>query len=240
MKREYTYSFDIFDTVLTRNVLYPKDVFRLVQHLIPGRLPKLSPRLAACFWGERIWSEFTARRKSAGEDITLVEIYRALAIANGLDDAQRDSLMSLELEIESEVLMPVQGSAELLESLRSRGGGVVFVSDMYLSSDFIRGVLVRFGLYKPGDRLYVSGETGRTKGSGNLFRLMLRDLEILPNELVHFGDNPRTDYMVPRSLGINLLHEETEGPTFAALKANLAYLKELVAARLQMFGVRHV
>lgn len=241
--RKQTYSCDVFDTVLTRKVLYPKDVFHLIQCSISERLPELPPRLAACFWGERIWSEFMARRKAEGEDITIADIYRVLAHTHGLGDTQRDGLIKLELEIESDVLMPVHGASELLDLLRCRGDGIIFVSDMYLSCDFIRGILERFGLYLPGDRLYVSGEEGKSKGSGNLFKFVLQELEILPGQLVHFGDNPRTDYFVPKSLGIKVVHEtglQTRGHVLSGLKAQLAYLKELFAARIQMLGARHV
>lgn len=41
---------------------------------------------------------------------------------------------------------------------------------MYLPSDFLKSLLQRFGFWEEGDRIYVSGEIGLTKYSGNLFR----------------------------------------------------------------------
>ncbi|HEY6873450.1 MAG TPA: hypothetical protein VI298_12060 [Geobacteraceae bacterium] len=238
------YSFDVFDTVLTRNVLYPKDVFHLVQQRIPARLPDAGLCLGKCFWGERVWSEFMARRKTAREDITVTEIYAALAHACALDDNLRNGLMELELEVESEVLVPVDGAAALLASCRSEDIGVVFVSDMYLPASFLQDVLERAGLFLPGDRLYVSGELGRTKGSGNLFRYLLNDLGIAPGQLVHCGDHLRSDVLVPRSLGIRLLDNGAAAngtrALFVSLAAKVSYAVELVKARRRISEAKNV
>lgn len=235
MNHTPVYSFDVFDTVLTRNVLYPKDVFHLIQRRIPARAMEAAPRLGRCFWGERVWSEFVARRKSTHEDVTFAEIYLALARACRLDDAQRDALMELELQVESEVLAPVPGAVELLASCRSEGVGLVFVSDMYLPAGFIRGVMEQAGLFLPGDRLYVSGDLGRTKGSGKLFRYLLDDLGLEPGQLVHCGDHLRSDFLVPQSLGMGVLHDGRalmgRGAAWHGIRCKISYLGKLLQAR---------
>lgn len=236
------HSFDVFDTVITRSVLYPKDVFRLVQHLIPERLPEFPPQLRASFCGHRVWSEFIARQKSTRDDIMLEDIYCELGQVYGLDETSRKGLMELELEVESHVLLPVHGIATIMDSIRNLGGEVMFISDMYLSSGYISKVLERFGLLQTGDRIYISGEKGVTKGSGKLFSHILKETGIKAHELVHYGDNFQSDYLVPKSMGIEILYEtgiQLNHPFYFTLKKNLLYLRELIDARIQISGARY-
>lgn len=236
------YSFDIFDTVLTRLVLHPKDIFLLMQQRIPLAVPAIDPRIVRSFWGWRVWSEFVARRRSRCEDVGLALIYATLARLCALDEQTCDALKTLELQVESRVLVPVSGAAELLHECRLRSNqGVVFVSDMYLPSAFIQGVLKRYDLFRAGDRLYISGELGVSKGSGNLFRLLLEQLAIQPSELIHCGDNRHADYLVPRALGVGILKEPSSGGGGSArLAARLRYLRELLLARACIAGYGHV
>jgi predicted HAD superfamily hydrolase len=238
------YSFDVFDTVLTRNVLYPKDVFHLIQNRIPGRFHEKGSRLGKGFWGRRVWAEFIARRHKIHEDISLADIYRSLAHIYSVDNRLRDRLVELELEVESDVLVPLDGAAALLASCRTHGTGVIFVSDMYLPAAFIRGLLEREGFFLPGDRLYVSGEVGLTKASGNLFRYLLEDLCIAPRQLVHCGDNLGSDFLIPRSLGIVPFGDGTafmgRRTALFGLRSKFNYLRELVQARRRISEAEHV
>ncbi len=236
-------SFDIFDTILTRTVLYPRDVFHLVQGALANSVPAVPGRLARSFWGGRVWAEFIARRQRNSEDISLTDIYRVIARRHVLDDRQRNGLMQLELAMESLVLVPVPGAAQLVDNWRSQVDRVVFASDMYLPTVFLREILERHGLFADGDRIYVSGELGKTKASGQLFWLMLEDLGITPGEMVHIGDNHLADCLIPQSLGIN----GPESPRntgrwklMTDLKLKVNYLRQLLVALLQMSGVRNV
>lgn len=239
----FRYSFDVFDTVITRTVLRPKDVFHLMQRRLDARHAELPRHLRGCFWGARVWSEFMARRRSVAEDITLMQIYESMARDFELDNAGSNLILSAELAIESEVLVPIDGAVELVAAARS-SAPVIFISDMYLPSSFIRGILERSGLFLPGDRLYVSGELGQSKGSGRLFRHVMDDLGIHPDRMVHCGDNPVTDWRVPRSLGIRMLAEiACVQPEFERLRGYVAlfhHLNDIRRARMQIRKVSYV
>jgi predicted HAD superfamily hydrolase len=238
------YSFDVFDTVLTRTVLRPKDVFHLTEQRLAACNKELPEWLRNRFWGARVWSEFMARRRSGAEDITLMDIYQSFALDFGLNDSGRKFLMETELVVESEVLVPIDGAAVLLNAARTDRGGLVFISDMYLPSAFIQGVLERLGLFLPGDRLYVSGELGKSKGSGNLFRHVLDELDIKPGQLVHCGDNPVTDCRVPRALGIRWYGEQAYEPQgnekIRGYVSLFYHLCDLGKARIQVGKLPHV
>lgn len=255
------FSFDVFDTVITRTVLHPKDVFCLLQQRLetlgggePGtgwlgvQAPdaqglNLPRQLSGCFWGARVWSEFLARRSTGADDITLALIYQTMSCTFGLADAVSERLLSAELEVESEVLVPIDGAQRLVDHARQTGP-VVFISDMYLPAGFIQWILERSGLFLPGDRLYVSGELGLSKVSGKLFRHVLDDLGIQPGQLVHCGDHPLSDGRVPRALGVRLL-QEPAGPSaanerFRGYAALFQHLNDVRRARMQIKRVAHV
>lgn len=237
MKPAY-YSFDVFDTLLTRNVLYPRDIFLLMQERFAQDAQALPSGLIRSFWGERVWSEFVARRMTRQEDVSFEDIYRVLARRHWLTRTQQEELMAAELATESAMLVPVNGAIPLVEGARQAKCQIIFVSDMYLPSGFISEILARYGLFIPGDRVYVSGEVGKTKGSGSLFRHILADLEIAPAGLVHYGDNPHADWYVPTMLGIVLLKgADVPAVSSGRLSGTAAYFKDLLRARLQIAGV---
>ena len=92
-------SFDIFDTLLKRNVLYPYDVFTLVELAYSRRYA----HPVCSFREKRIQAESARRRKSNQEEVTLDEIYEELPY----DVQTIQALKDIELEIESAVLTAV-------------------------------------------------------------------------------------------------------------------------------------
>lgn len=236
MKRE-VFSFDVFDTVLARNVSRPKGVFTLVQERIPAVLNSDASRLSKTFQSGRIWAEFLARRRSPREDISLDNIYDVLAEWYRLDSSQRNALMDLELFIEEQVLVAIDGASDYVSWRRSQGY-VVFISDMYLPHDFIKAKLRLYGLFEPGDNLYVSGEYGLTKGSGNLFSKVIEDFSINAEDLIHLGDNPVSDLAIPSQMGVRFDHSfgspETARIHGGRWRQRGKYLLELFQSRLHI------
>lgn len=231
------YSFDVFDTVLTRIVAHPADVFRLMEKSIRAT-GQLHFRGAQCFSSARIWAEFRARRKSKREDVTLDNIYEMLKLLLLLDDEQVCCLMELELEIERRLISPIAVTFDMIRELRCQGNRLVFISDMYLPTAFVRELLISAGIAEPNDPVYVSGDLGVTKGSGKLFDLVLAREGILAGQLIHYGDNLHSDVAVPRKRGI------AAGTRGALLRrphwlALMEYGVSVLSSRINM-GLSHV
>ena len=93
-------------------------------------------------------------------------------------------------------------SSDLLLDSRLSGKQIVFVSDTYLSANFVRSQLVKHGVAEPDDRCYVSSELGVTKRHGGLFKVLITCEGVSPSEIHHFGDNSKADVAIPESLGI--------------------------------------
>lgn len=186
-------TFDVFDTLITRCVCRPTDVFLLVEAVAKNRgIP------AEGFADKRIKAE-TAAYKAVGSGANLEQIYEMLWNDTDYTREQCDLLMALELETEQKTVLPRQDMLEMLLALRDAGKRIVLCSDMYLSSGQIRDLLVCCGY--PGDlEIWVSCEKGGTKHEGILWEKFFAEL---PSGLrvIHVGDNEDGDYRALKRLG---------------------------------------
>ena len=172
-------SFDIFDTLLMRRVLYPTDVFDIVEY----RLHKHGVDVPG-FKNYRMQAE---RGDSPHKDFAA--IYRTLSKMLGWTEAQMSLAMHEELEAERQVILPRPGMAELLSYAHDMGKQVLLVSDMYLSPEFLQELLSTHG-FTEYDELYVSADRGTGKGE-QLFELVRK--EHPAKSYLHIGDNATLD-----------------------------------------------
>ena len=61
------------------------------------------------------------------------------------------------------------------------------------------------GIKAPTDSIHVSSELQKSKSNGTLFEWLLDAYGLKPSQLLHLGDHPGSDVIVPRGLGIMAL-----------------------------------
>jgi len=199
------YSFDIFDTVVTRAVTCPADVFFLVQEkVMRENFPGLPRKLYCSFRYARQSAERIARWHRRKEDVALKDIYETMAQIYHVSSAVSYRLMELELETESFLIRPIEVVCDHVRRLISSGEKVIFISDMYLPADFLQSILVSFSVAAGRENIFVSGDIGVRKITGRLYRHVLKHFKISAAELCHFGDHPMGDILIPRLFGISL------------------------------------
>lgn len=198
------YSFDVFDTVLTRTVVDPKDIFILIQQRLSNIDLNLLDEVIRNFYSERIWAEFRARRSTKKEDIGIEDIYAQLKKRFGLNKYQIEELINIELELEYDAVCPIFWTINEINDLRRQGKRIVFISDMYLPEENIKNMLIEVGAYKEGDGLYLSGEIGATKYSGSIFDYVADKENCIYREISHCGDNLHSDVWIPAKKGITI------------------------------------
>ena len=187
-------SFDLFDTLIRRNVHRPEDLF----HAMAARMARENPAGASCFAAHRQAAEADARRDAAArgdEEVTLADIYRALSQRAARDGCRFDStaLMARECALECASVSADPDVRALFDRLVGDGRRVVLVSDMYLPRGTIEAMLARCGIVGH-ERLYVSSETGRTKRTGRIWPHIRADLGLGDDApIVHLGDNHASD-----------------------------------------------
>lgn len=195
IKGKDTVSFDVFDTVVKRDVAEPKDVFALIE----SRLREGTEPCVEHFYAQRVEAERAARQTNHGREVTLEEIYRQIPVS----DEQRLELMQLECQTEIEVSRPNIPIKHVYDACVQQGKKVLFISDMYLPSDVILQILRKNG-YNTG-HLYVSCEAGRTKRDGRLFTYVQKAEDLTIDGWLHIGDAIPGDFLSPKRLGIKTL-----------------------------------
>ena len=190
-------SFDIFDTLLFRRVQKPSDVWLILEKK-EGKKGFFIDRKKA---DEKTYAKAIAR----GGETTLDEAYSLIP--------QWASLKEKELALEREVLYANKEMIEIWDFLGSIGKRRVITSDMYLPGDFIRRVLVENGI-EGWDGFYLSNEHDCRKSSGQLFELLINNEGVLPEKILHVGDNELSDVKAPRKLGIKGRLYKQEGRWF--------------------------
>ena len=199
------HSFDIFDTLVVRTIARPADVFRAVaERAVPG--PPDSPGRAAVV-GEAARRRRTAELQAVEEEgldaVGLDAVYARLGdlVELGVD---LEAMRAAELELERDELRPVRAGIDRVEAARAAGRRILFVSDMYLPASAIQDALDRFGIARPGEPLYVSGELGVSKRTGRMFDHVLAAEGLRPEELVHTGDDAHNDIASAAARGIEV------------------------------------
>ena len=193
-------SFDVFDTVIARRCGAPETVFRMVGvRLRASGLLAIGPEH---FERARMEAERRLRKHHGAKEITLAEIYAELNRLWQLPAKALEQMVACELATEKENLFAIPGMEETLVQVRRAGKRLLFVSDMYLPEDFLRGVLADLNLCEDGDRLYVSSRWGVSKASGELFRVVLESERLAAGEMAHVGDSWRSDYERAKECGM--------------------------------------
>lgn len=190
-------SFDIFDTLVLRSVKEPKDVFDIVENIYNSR-----ERVCISHFKERrVKAEALARKTTAKEEITLNDIYIQEPLSV-FDSQIRSKLMTLEIEAEIRVCYANSEIKPLYSKAINEGRKVVITSDMYLPKDIIETILNNCG-YSNFSYLFLSCEENMTKRTGSLFRKVISTLNVSPKQILHIGDNIKSDYIMPLKLGMH-------------------------------------
>ena len=193
-------AFDVFDTLLTRQVGLPRHIFLLTGIQIQKQLNlDLEPEVFANARG--LAEAELVKQGEISSDI--YAIYRKLARQLDISQELTAAIAEIELNVEFQEIISVEKNVLLLNQMRSAGHQIVYISDMYLGSSIIRKLLRRHGIYRKGEKIYVSCEYGVAKGSGELFAKVLDDLGIDKQHLHHYGNSRKADIKGADKAGIS-------------------------------------
>ena len=205
------YSFDIFDTLISRTCLDPKGVFYYVQDKLRQTTMEFPPYVKQFFTKIRKWGEANCReyynkgqiyRKSDKFEISFDMIYDRIQELYNLTDEQKETLKNWELECEYETSIPVKENIDILKGYVENGDKVILISDMYLPESFIKKLLAKADPVLAELPLFLSSTYGYQKTTKKLFYEAYRGIDYNYGEWIHYGDNPNADKKQPRVIGI--------------------------------------
>jgi len=187
-------SFDIFDTLVMRNVYVNKDVFRIIAQ-------RLDPVWGIDFFTARTEAEFSLSRETYPyiEDI-YADVVRRCPCLKG----QEADLIADEIALETELIIPRRDAVAIFDLAKQLGKMVNIVSDMYFHQDTIRAILDNVGI-TGYQKLLVSSEYGTSKPQ-HLFEKYLA--EIPEGRCLHVGDSWECDIFPAQKLGIDTFRLE--------------------------------
>lgn len=180
-------SFDLFDTLIKRDVKKPSDVFMLIQNAFENSLAGYQ------FTEEREHAYLRAYKK-LGAKCTIDDIYLEI---KGINNQQKVLLKNFEIELEKNICCRNEQIFGLFRYAFSRGKKVIIITDMYLSKDVIEQILKRCDIYGY-EKLFISSEYGKSKIDGRLFDECCKELGILNSQLFHIGDGWKNDIIRAR------------------------------------------
>lgn len=194
--KKYNYvSFDIFDTLVKRNVHKPSDIFKLVAIEYEKRTNKKLPN----FENIRIEAELRAKKQNNYEEPNLDDIYKFI----NLDENKFNLNLIKQIEINMELIFCQQNINfyPIYKYCLENHKKIVIISDMYLNKKYIRKILQKAQIYKY-DYLFLSNDINLNKHNGKIYSYILKELKISPREIIHIGDSKRGDYIQAKLKGI--------------------------------------
>ncbi len=213
------YSFDVFDTLITRITATPKGIFALIQHCLQETQKEnaifFSAYIKSNFFSLRIGAEQVARNtycRNGIEDVTLEQIYDVLVKEHLITEKQAEYLCKVERRVELASVYGISENIEKVKKLLEQGEQVILISDMYLDSETIHAMLEKVDPIFALIPLYVSSDKEKKgKWTGNLFRLVKEKEQVSYEAWHHYGDNQDSDYRIPKQLGILCESYQPEG-----------------------------
>lgn len=218
IKKADVITFDIFDTLITRCIMRPKDIFFIMdKNLIEKDY---------CFSSERIRAEEDANKSI---NPTIYEIYKQFQKNTKISDREVQQLIDLEIKSEKQFLIRREKMCQLLEESIKLGKDVYLISDMYFTKEILIDLLNYFHItgYK---NLYVSCENRSTKVEG-LFEVFIEKENIKKKKCLHIGDNYYADIQTPNRLGMDTFQvysviEMLESSIYSMALVNACSLEE--------------
>src|SRR5262245_25638893 len=138
-------SFDVFDTLIARRSVHPHALLSQLD-VRTGRSGLASARIAA---DERLWN--------LGKPYLLSDIWSEVGRVLSLDDTTVAQLMTLEIELEHENVIPIAQDLALVKD------GDLLVSDTYLPREVVLSLLRRAGLQRTV--ALVTSNYGKSRGT---------------------------------------------------------------------------
>ena len=189
-------SFDIFDTLILRNVSEPKDVFAF-----------LATKYSLLDFAKiRVEEERKLREKKreiyGNHEVTIREIYDEIYKLTSINPQIG---IRNELEEEKNFCYANPYMKIVFDTLIQNGKKVIITSDMYLPHDLMSELLESCG-YVGYDKLFVSCDYYCNKRDLGLYEYIKENYLQKDETVIHVGDNHQTDYLNAKQVGWDAYH----------------------------------
>ncbi len=189
-KYEYV-SFDIFDTLIKRNIQRPSDIFELVQLEYENKYNKKIYN----YKDIRTRAEIKARALDKNREPNIDDIYKCLELNKKEYDIE--DLKKIEINLEDKFCQRNYDFYPIYKYCIENDKKIIITSDMYLKKEQIIKILDNAGI-KKYDYLFLSNDVKLNKHNGKIYKYILDKVKIKSNQILHIGDSKRGDYIFPK------------------------------------------
>lgn len=191
--RHNAVSFDLFDTLLIRNIASFEGVLELVDARLREKDYCIQDFINRRLRAEKILSSLNHAPR-------LVEIY--LEVLKDLDGLKvtAEDLANIEFEVDKNLVEPRRDLVFLLNELAQKGEPVYITSDSYYTKSQIFEILNKIGI-EHITKLIVSCEYGTSK-TGNLYEILISLSD--ESKILHIGDDIVADIESAKKHGIDV------------------------------------
>ena len=181
-------SFDIFDTLISRSVCRPDDLFRLMEKRINREIG-----INCDFPSARKAAEEKANNRK-GKYTNIYDIYEAIPEVCSALGKYAETIMQWELEMELDLCFPREDMLKVYNFVHASGKRILLISDMYLPKAVLEKMLLKCG-YGGYEDIWVSCERGERKDDGSMWESFYGTYGAIKS--IHCGDNAHSDIQLP-------------------------------------------
>jgi len=185
-------TFDIFDTLIVRNVLDPHDIFSIVEKSINKKLKqKINFSLERIIAENKCYNEFS-------HNFSLSQVYEKIKKKLKITSKVLNLIKNKEIETEIRYSSPRNELIKIFHYAKKNKKKVSLITDMYLDSKTIKKILNKNNI-KNYRNLLISSELKKNKINGDIFEYFK---SIEPGKkYLHIGDNYKSDFLNAKKKG---------------------------------------
>ncbi len=185
-------TFDIFDTLIMRKTMLPRDIFEIVEADF-AKYDWAVPEFAHC----RVRAEERCYDKKRNP--TIYQIYDEIKRITNCQEDVLNRYLKREIRTEKQFLCARKSMLDFFNSIKDKKE-IYLISDMYLTADILDDFLYACG-YTGYKEIYVSCEHGCSKNDG-LFEKFISEGKNR-QRAIHIGDNENSDGKSAEDAGLD-------------------------------------
>ena len=121
-----------------------------------------------------------------------------------------------DLKAEKDVQYLNKRMVDRLKTYRDANREVLLCTDTFLSGTIIADLLKYHQIDDLFSKVYVSSDVGASKQSGSIYHHVLKENGLDADQVTMIGDNKKTDFEIPKSIGINSIYIPNRRKRFMA------------------------
>lgn len=203
--------FDIFDTLVTRTIFFPDNIFHIIEHKVDKTFG-----IKSNFFMVRKQCESILRGKlKKNQDVAYKAIYDYMQKSAKYSGEVIEYLRESEFAFELQVIKAKKEIKEVFDFAFKNKKNIFCVSDMYLHTNQIKNILDSCEIDSKMIKFFVSSETGYRKDNATVWKHLLENKILDPKNTLIIGDNEVSDVKIPVDIGFkNVYHLFSERTGF--------------------------